>query len=94
MFKNAYPNTAYINLITDDLPLISQIKWRIYGQNFTKQHFEQFLKENKEAIKKLGERKIKNLFPPAQRSTINESNFVDEMIDNLKNNYDKIFIKK
>ena len=73
---------------------ISQIKWRIYGQNFTKQHFEKFLKENKEAIKKLGERKIKNLFPPAQRSTINESNFVDEMIDNLKNNYDKIFIKK
>ena len=52
------------------------------------------MKENKEAIKKLGERKIKNLFPPAQRSTINESNFVDEMIDNLKNNYDKIFIKK
>jgi len=73
---------------------ISQIKWRIYGQNFTKQDFEKFLKENKEAIKKLGERKIKNLFPPAQRSTINESNFVDEMIDNLKNNYDKIFIKK
>ena len=32
---------------------ISQIKWRIYGQNFTKQHFEKFLKENKEAIKSL-----------------------------------------
>ena len=53
MFKNAYSNTAYINLITDDLLLISQIKWRIYGQNFTKQHFEKFLKENKEAIKSL-----------------------------------------
>ena len=51
MFKNAYPNTSYINLITDDLPLISQIKWRIYGQNFTKQDFEKFLKENKEVIK-------------------------------------------
>ena len=32
---------------------ISQIKWRIYGQNFTKQDFEKFLKENKEAIKSL-----------------------------------------
>ena len=32
---------------------VSQIKWRIYGQNFTKQDFEKFLKENKEAIKSL-----------------------------------------
>lgn len=32
---------------------ISQIKWRIYGQNFTKQDFEKLLKENKEAIKSL-----------------------------------------
>ena len=41
---------------------ISQIKWRIYGQNFTKQHFEKFLKENRKAIEKLVEEKIKNLF--------------------------------
>jgi hypothetical protein len=40
---------------------VSQIKWRIYGQNFTKQHFEKFLKENKEAIKKLGKEKISKL---------------------------------
>lgn len=32
---------------------ISQIKWKIYGQNFTKADFEKFLKENKEAIKSL-----------------------------------------
>ena len=32
---------------------ISQIKWRIYGQNFTKQDFEKFLKVNRKAIEKL-----------------------------------------
>ena len=89
MFKNAYSNTAYINLITDDLPLISQIKWRIYGQNFTKQDFEKFLKENKEAIEKLGEEKIKNLF--GIDINVGET-ITNDVINNfVNNNYSKIF---
>ena len=94
MFKNAYPNTAYINLITDDLPLISQIKWRIYGQNFTKQHFEKFLKENKEAIKKLGKEKISKLLKENKidlKMTI--ENYTDKLINELiEKNYVQIFL--
>ena len=94
MFKNAYSNTAYINLITDDLLLISQIKWRIYGQNFTKQHFEKFLKENKEAIKKLGKEKISKLLKENKmdlKMTI--ENYTDRLINELiEKNYVQIFL--
>ena len=68
---------------------ISQIKWRIYGQNFTKQDFEKFLKENKEAIKKLGEEKIKNLF--GIDINVGET-ITNDVINNfVNNNYSKIF---
>ena len=72
---------------------ISQIKWRIYGQNFTKQHFEKFLKENKEAIKSL----LKN---EKSKSNIEkwfdlkegQSFISDEQIKIFSNTYyDKIF---
>ena len=68
---------------------ISQIKWRIYGQNFTKQDFEKFLKENKEAIEKLGEEKIKNLF--GIDINVGET-ITNDVINNfVNNNYSKIF---
>ena len=94
MFKNAYSNTAYINLITDDLLLISQIKWRIYGQNFTKQHFEKFLKENKEAIKKLGKEKISKLLKENKMDLkMNIENYTDRLINELiEKNYVQIFL--
>ena len=72
---------------------ISQIKWRIYGQNFSKQHFEKFLKENKEAIKSL----LKN---EKSKSNIEkwfdlkegQSFISDEQIKIFSNTYyDKIF---
>ena len=92
MFKNAYPNTAYINLITDDLLLISQIKWRIYGQNFTKQHFEKFLKENRKAIEKLEIGRIEKLLPESMKEGLKQSNMYNRIYNHLLNNYEKIFI--
>ena len=68
---------------------ISQIKWRIYGQNFTKQDFEKFLKENRKAIEKLGEEKIKNLF--GIDINVGET-ITNDVINNfVNNNYSKIF---
>ena len=73
---------------------ISQIKWRIYGQNFTKQHFEKFLKENKEAIKKLGKEKISKLLKENKmdlKMTI--ENYTDKLINELiEKNYVQIFL--
>ena len=73
---------------------ISQIKWRIYGQNFTKQHFEKFLKENKEAIKKLGKEKISKLLKENKmdlKMTI--ENYTDRLINELiEKNYVQIFL--
>ena len=73
---------------------ISQIKWRIYGQNFTKQDFEKFLKENKEAIKKLGKEKISKLLKENKmdlKMTI--ENYADKLINKLiEKNYVQIFL--
>lgn len=56
---------------------ISQIKWRIYGQNFTKQYFEKFLKENREAKRSLestGIRKFIRTTEQLQRAFISAKN--------------------
>lgn len=71
---------------------ISQIKWRIYGQNFTKQDFEKFLKENRKAIEKLGEEKIKNLF--GIDINVGET-ITNDVINNfVNNNYSKYSINE
>lgn len=102
MFKNAYSNTAYINVIKEQFierdlfnaTDISQIKWRIYGQKFTKQDFEKFFKENKEAIKKLGKEKISKLLKENKmdlKMTI--ENYTDKLINELiEKNYVQIFL--
>ena len=71
---------------------ISQIKWRIYSQNFTKQDFEKFLKENRKAIEKLGEEKIKNLF--GIDINVGET-ITNDVINNfVNNNYSKYSINE
>lgn len=87
MFKNAYSNTAYINLITDDLPLISQIKWRIYGQNFTKQDFHKYIDDNIDIIRKM----YKDI--PFPNVNGREIRTLDDFITNLKDDiiYTQIF---
>ena len=52
---------------------ISQIKWRIYGQNFTKQHFEKFLKENRKAIEKLEIGRIEKLLPESMKEGLKQT---------------------
>ena len=102
LFKNTYPNTTDTNIIRKQFierdlfnaSDVSQIKWRIYGQNFTKQHFEKFLKENKEAIKKLGKEKISKLLKEnkmALKMTL--ENYTDRLINELiEKNYVQIFL--
>ena len=71
---------------------ISQIKWRIYGQNFTKQDFEKFLKENKEVIERLGIERIEKLLPESMIEGLKKNNMYDRIYNHLLNNYEKIFI--
>ena len=71
---------------------VSQIKWRIYGQNFTKQDFEKFLKENKEVIERLGIERIEKLLPESMKEGLKHSNMYNRIYNHLLNNYEKIFI--
>ncbi|WP_203139902.1 hypothetical protein [Capnocytophaga genosp. AHN8471] len=70
---------------------ISQIKWRIYGQNFTKQDFEKFLRQNKDILEKM-----QKTIPP-QLPTINNTKpkNVDDFIKEITNKkiFDDVFIK-
>ena len=68
---------------------ISQIKWKIYGQNFTKADFEKYLKENREVIEKMF-KKGKSL-PEFNGEKIKN---IDELIKKLLDDevYNKIFI--
>ncbi len=71
---------------------IEQIRWRIYGQNFTKEDLLRMLKENKDVIKKLGEAKVKQLLP-SKSSQINKNNFKEILITEISNDnvFNKIF---
>ena len=71
---------------------ISQIKWRIYGQNFTKQHFEKFLKENRKAIEKLEIGRIEKLLPESMKEGLKQSNMYNRIYNHLLDSYEKIFI--
>ena len=70
---------------------VSQIKWRIYGQNFTKQDFEKFLIQNKDILEKM-----QKTIPP-QLPTINniKPKNVDDFIKEITNKkiFDDVFIK-
>lgn len=72
---------------------ISQIKWKIYRQNFTKADFEKFLKDNKKAIEGLlknekSKSNIEKWFDLEEGQTI----ISDEQIKIFSNNYyNKIF---
>ncbi len=71
---------------------IEQIRWRIYGQNFTKEDLLRMLEENKDVIKKLGEAKVKQLLP-SKSSQINKNNFKEILITEISNDnvFNKIF---
>ncbi|MBM0657664.1 hypothetical protein JMN12_14170, partial [Capnocytophaga genosp. AHN8471] len=71
---------------------ISQIKWRIYGQNFTKQDFEKFLKENRKAIEKLKIGRIEKLLPESMKEGLKQSNMYNRIYNHLLDSYEKIFI--
>jgi len=71
---------------------ISQIKWRIYGQNFTKQDFEKFLKENRKAIEKLEIGRIEKLLPESMKEGLKQSNMYNRIYNHLLDSYEKIFI--
>ena len=100
MFKNAYPNTTNTNVIKEQFierdlfnaTDVSQIKWRIYGQNFTKQHFEKFLKENRKAIEKLEIGRIEKLLPESMKEGLKQSNMYNRIYNHLLDSYEKIFI--
>lgn len=72
---------------------LDQIKWKIYGQNFTKADFEKYLKENREAIEKLPIQKIENLLPDSMKEGLRDTNKYDRIYKQLIDNYEKIFIK-
>lgn len=77
------------DLSNKDVTSLDQIKWKIYGQNFTKADFEKYLKENREVIEKMF-KKDKSL-PELNGEKINN---IDELIKKLLDNeiYNKIFI--
>ncbi|MBI9065466.1 MAG: hypothetical protein JEZ14_26005 [Marinilabiliaceae bacterium] len=68
---------------------LNQLRWRIYGQNFTKENFAKMLKENKEIIIKLPANKLMNFF----RIDISKGEKItDSIIQRFVNeNYNKIF---
>ncbi len=68
---------------------LNQLRWRIYGQNFTKEDFAKMLKENKEIIMKLPANKLMNFF----RIDISKGEKItDSIIQRFVNdNYNKIF---
>ncbi len=71
---------------------ISQIKWKIYGQNFTKADFEKFLKENRKAIEKLEIGRIEKLLPESMKEGLKQSNMYNRIYNHLLDSYEKIFI--
>ena len=66
---------------------ISQIKWRIYGQNFTKQDFHKYIDDNIDIIRKM----YKDI--PFPNVNGREIRTLDDFITNLKDDviYTQIF---
>ncbi len=68
---------------------IEQIRWRIYGQNFTKEDLLRMLEENKDVIVKLPKDKLSSFF--GIDVGVNEQ-LTEALIEKfVENNYNNIF---